>query len=275
MPELPEVETITNDLKNTVIGSQILDFWTDSPKQIVGSVKDSVVDTKIVNVARRAKTIVLSIKNQVLSKYLVIHLKMTGRLLLRKQSDPPDKYVHAIFKLNNNRELRFSDTRKFGYVKIFKDEESLNASYKKHGLEPFSIEFTADHLYQKLKNKSVAIKTALLDQQVVSGVGNIYAGEALFLAKIKPDTKSKVLSYKVIKLLREKIIEVLKKGIKYRGSSSKDESYKDLFGELGQYQNHFLVYEKKGQACPNSCGGVIEYKRINGRGTFWCPRCQK
>ncbi|MBI3385451.1 bifunctional DNA-formamidopyrimidine glycosylase/DNA-(apurinic or apyrimidinic site) lyase [Candidatus Gottesmanbacteria bacterium] len=329
MPELPEVETIVNDLEHTIVGAKIVDFWENSPKQVVPTVeevKQAVVGSTIVEVGRRAKLIVFklnyysSIRQQAGRSlkgssrrvrldsnnniFLVIHLKMSGRLVLRKKGDLPDPYVRAIFYLNNNTsfwggsaswrrrlqnrfwtsqnddgtelELRFCDRRKFGYVRLFKDKQDLTKwTLEKLGPEPFSKEFTFSYLYKIFRHKNTNIKSALLDQSLIAGIGNIYANEALFLAKIKPTRKAKSLKIKSLKSLKECIIKVLKKGIKYRGSSSRDESYRDLYGELGNYQNHFLVYEKKGKKCPNGCGGVIEYNKVNGRGTFWCPRCQK
>ncbi len=290
MPELPEVETIINDLKQSVIGATVVDFWENSPKQVVpsvGEVKESVIGSTIVGVERRGKLILIEMYNVKckIYNYIGIHLKMSGRLLLRKKNDPPDRYAHAIFSLKKipkqvwddkwERELRFCDTRKFGYVKLFGDKKDLEKSvHQKLGPEPLSKDFTPEYLRQVLKHKNVSIKTTLLDQSLIAGIGNIYANEALFLASIRPTRKTKSLKFKEFKSLKESIIKVLKKGIKYRGSSSRDESYRDLYGNLGQYQNYFLVYEKKEKDCPNECGGVIEYSKVNGRGTFWCPLCQ-
>lgn len=326
MPELPEVETITNDLKHTITGATIAGFESDSPKQIIpntNSVSEQIIGSKIISVGRAGKVIVLRIKNQVLSKigYIAIHLKMSGRLFLRRKNDPPDKYCHAVFYLNLSRvisrspsislginsvtrnlsrmrentetsseiplrrladrddsfqlELRFCDMRKFGLIRLFKSKKELeSAVHDKFGPEPFFPSFTVSHLKNSFQNKNTSIKTAIMDQGIISGIGNIYANEALFLAGINPKKRAKDLRIKELKNLREKIIQVLKKGIKYRGSSAKDDGYKDLFGELGLYQKHFLVYEKKGKPCPKKCGSVIKYQRVNGRGTFWCPRCQ-
>ncbi len=301
MPELPEVETVTNDLQHTVVGTAIVDFWTDSPKQVipnVQTVKRAITGKKIVNVQRRAKLILLQIEKV----YLGIHLKMTGRLLLRREGDPPDLYTRVIFFLQyftktkslvNSRysrklqemnsfkppdnkffELRFCDIRKFGYVKFFKNKEELErVVHKKLGPEPLTQEFTVAYLQKIFSSKNTNIKTAIMDQKLISGIGNIYANEVLYLAGIKPGRKAKSLTFKEFKSLRKSIQTVLKKGIKYRGSSAKDESYRDLFGNLGQYQNHFLVYEQKGKRC-QKCQSVIEYQKLNGRGTFFCPKCQ-
>lgn len=278
MPELPEVETIKNDLARTVVGETITDFSSNSPQQIIPSpavVKKSVVGAKITGVERRAKLLLLKIQPYSRSNlYLGIHLKMTGRMLLRKPNDRPDPYTRVIITLKN-KELRFCDIRKFGYVKLFKDKQELEKELNaKLGPEPFSPQFTVNYLQKILSHKNTNIKTAIMDQSLISGIGNIYANEALYLAGIKPTKKAKILGYKEIGILRDSIRKVLKKSIKYRGSSAKDESYRDLYGELGHYQNHFLVYEQKGKRC-QKCQSVIEYQKVNGRGTFFCPHCQK
>lgn len=279
MPELPEVETITNDLKHTVVGATILDFWTNSPQQILPTekiVQKAVVGKKIKNANRSAKLMLLRVGEH----YLGIHLKMTGRLLLRRQKDPPDPYAHVIFTLSRPKhkellELRFCDVRKFGYIRLFRDKEELiRVVQSKLGPEPFAEEFTTKYLQKVFSHKSSSIKTVLMDQSMISGIGNIYANEALFLAGVDPRRKANEIKKTEIKKLVTSIKTVLQKGIKYRGSSSKDESYRDLFGELGQYQHHFLVYEQKGKPCQR-CQSVIEYQKVTGRGTFFCPRCQK
>ncbi len=278
MPELPEVETITNDLKHTVVGAEIVDFWSNSPAQVVpniNSVRQAVLGKKIITAKRLAKLMLLKVG----TSFLGIHLKMTGRLLFKKQKDPPDKYSHVIFTLKKPHtkdlfELRFCDVRKFGYIRLFKNKKDLERMVKdKLGPEPFSEKFTASYLEQVLAKKNVAIKTVLMDQTIISGIGNIYANEVLFLAGIRPNRIAKSLKFKEIKSLKENIQKVLKKGIKYRGSSAKDKSYRDLYGNLGQYQNHFLVYEQKGKPC-HKCQSVIEYQKLNGRGTFFCQKCQ-
>lgn len=286
MPELPEVETIVLDLKKTIVDATIVDFWTDSPKQVLPSietVREEIVGDEVVGVERAGKLVLIEMYNVQCKMYnfLGIHLKMSGRILLRSKNDPSDKYCHALFTLKHSKqkklfELRFCDTRKFGYIRLFKNKEDLeNSVQKKLGPEPFSPGFTAGYLQKTLSRKNIPIKTIIMDQSIISGVGNIYANEALFLAGIDPRRKTSSLKFKEFKSLRESLLKVLNKGIKYRGSSSKDKGYVDLYGKLGSYQEHFLVYEKKGKSCPNSCLGVIKYQRVNGRGTFWCEKCQK
>jgi formamidopyrimidine-DNA glycosylase len=292
MPELPEVETITNDLKKSVLGYEISDFWTDSPTQILPNaiaVKKGIIAGKIIGVERLGKLIVFWVSwysgiKALKQHFLGIHLKMSGRVFLRKKSDAPDKYCHAILTMRSTKtdfndpsyELRFCDMRKFGYIRFYRNKEELEKMVNtKLGPGPFDKKFTASYLQDKFSGKNTTIKSALLNQRIISGIGNIYANEALFVAGIRPNKAVTYLNINVLKRLRTSIIKVLKQGIKHRGSSSKDEGYKDLFGNLGTYQKHFLVYEKKGKSCPNSCGGVIKYDKVSGRGTFWCEKCQR
>lgn len=280
MPELPEVETVTNDLRSSVVGAKILHFSSSSPKQIVPAleiVRKALEGAKIIQVKRRAKLILLVWQRaKEPEKYLGIHLKMTGRLLLREKGEEEDLHTRAIFILDKNRELRFCDVRKFGYLRLFLNEKELQERvHNRLGPEPFSKEFSLDYLVNKIKNRNINIKALVMDQTIISGIGNIYANEALFLAKIKPHRSARTLEKKEIELLHKAIKEALQKGIKYRGSSARDENYRDLFGKLGSYQKHFLVYEQKNKACPRGCGAVLQYERLSGRGTFWCPRCQR
>lgn len=280
MPELPEVTTIAQDLKKSIVGTTILEFFSTSPQQIIPSltvVKKAIERAKIIDVQRRAKLILLVLKTDKEDrKYLGIHLKMTGRLLLRKTGEKEDPFTRAVFTLEKKRQLRFCDVRKFGYLRLFINEKELQKMvHARLGPEPFSGDFSTVYLKEKLKNRSINIKALIMDQTAISGIGNIYANEALFLAKIKPHRRAKSLNKKEILLLYENIREALKRGIKYRGSSARDENYRDLYGQLGNYQKHFLVYEQKNKECPNRCGSVLKYERLSGRGTFWCPKCQK
>lgn len=278
MPELPEVETITRDLKNYIVDYTFSEIWTDSPKQIYPSLrvlKTKLTGQKITGVFRAGKWVVIEIANL---KYLAIHLRMSGRLLLRKASDIEDKYCHLLFGLfkdKTKKELRFCDIRKFGKVCYFSDPEELKKKiYTGLGPEPFSKKCNLEYFGLILKNKA-NIKTVLLDQKLISGLGNIYVNEALFLAGISPIRAAEGLQNQEIFCLRNSIVQVLKKGIKYRGASSKDRGYVDLFGKSGNYQSHFLVYEKEKKPCPKGCGGMVKYQKIGGRGSFWCERCQR
>lgn len=303
MPELPEVETIRRGLEDLIVGKKILDIMTDSPKQVQPSlekVKKAVVGSVIKTIGRRAKLLQLFLSND---SILVFHLKLTGRLLVRKAGEPKDDWQHITFKIkdqpfrfaqgkkskikNNELELRFCDARKFGWVKLIDDQKELEKLLSELGPEPFvgqasfprliseqpgQAHWLTFEIFRKILSSSARpIKIILMDQQKLSGIGNIYASEALFLAGIDPRRPAKKVSLEEIKKLYEAIIEVLKLGIKYRGAS--DQYYLDATGHKGAYQNHFLVYGRQGENCPNKCGQI---KRIvvGGRGSFFCPKCQ-
>lgn len=270
MPELPEVETIKRDLNRLVVGKKILDITTDSVKQVQPSltvVKRTVVGTEIKKVERRAKLLQFFLSN---GKILIVHLKLTGRLLFRNKKDKADNWVRVLISLSGKKELRFADLRKFGWIKVINSNQ-LSAISNQLGVEPFGKEFTVRHLQQIFSRTSRPIKLVLMDQKKIAGVGNIYANDALFLAKINPRRPANKLNAKEVKRLHEAIEKVLQAGIKYRGAS--DQYYLDALGHKGSYQDHFLVYGRAGKPC-FQCKGKVRKINLGGRGTFYCPSCQ-
>ncbi|MCL4382740.1 bifunctional DNA-formamidopyrimidine glycosylase/DNA-(apurinic or apyrimidinic site) lyase [Patescibacteria group bacterium] len=270
MPELPEVETIRRDLADLIVGKKILDIETDSPKQVkpsLSEVKKAVVGTKVKQIKRRAKLLSIYLDN---SKILAVHLKLTGRLLVRKTSDPRDNWQHVTLTLSGCSELRFADLRKFGWVKLVTEEE-IKKLTDDFGPEPMD-DLTLERFKEILSKSARPIKIVLMDQTKISGIGNIYAVDALNLAKIDPRKPAKKLGNEEMKNLLDAIEKVLKAGIKYRGAS--DQYYLDALGQKGSYQDHFLVYNRKGKKCFN-CGGEIKKIFLGGRGTYFCPTCQK
>ena len=269
MPELPEVETIRRGLSSLIVGRKILDITTDSPKQVQPSpavVKKAVVGAKIKKIARRAKLLQIFLSN---GQILAVHLKLTGRLLVRKKSDPIDDWQHATINLSGNKELRFADLRKFGWIKLL-DAESLKSELNQYGPEPLD-DLTLEKFKEILSLTCRPVKQVLMDQKKISGIGNIYANDALFLAKINPGRPASKLSLAEVKKLYEAIEKVLKAGIKYRGAS--DQHYLDALGRKGSYQEHFLVYGRQAKKCFN-CAEKIKKIKLGGRGTYFCPRCQ-
>lgn len=272
MPELPEVETIRKDLEKELVDLNILGFETDWPKSVFPSeriVRERIVGTKIKSVERRAKLLIFHLSN---NYKIIFHLKISGRLLIRKEGDPPDDFTHHVFRLSKSRELRFADLRKFGYIKVL-SEMAKDEELEKFGPEPLSDQLDGRKFYELIKDRRKPIKLILMDQGIISGVGNIYANEALFLAKIHPERKASNLSAEEATRLYEKIERVLEEGLKYRGAS--DSTYLDAYGKKGQYQEHFRVYTRESKPCLGKCGGLIKYKKLGGRGTFFCPSCQK
>ena len=271
MPELPEVETIRRDLEKLIVGRKVLEIKTNSPKQVQPSLKlvgKAIIGTVIKKVQRRAKILQIFFSNGAI---IIIHLKLTGRLLVREKSDKEDDWQHITVILNGKSELRFADARKFGWFRLIKNEKELKKFLSGFGPEPFD-DLSLSIFQKVLIATSRPVKVVLMDQQKISGVGNIYASEALFLAKIDPRRPANKISKKEIKKLYQSLEKVLKAGIKYRGAS--DQYYLDALGHKGSYQEHFLVYGRQNKKCFH-CLGIVKRINLGGRGTFYCPRCQK
>jgi len=271
MPELPEVETIRRDLEKLIVGRKVLNIETNSPKQVQPSleiVKKTILGTTIKKVQRKAKILQIFFSNGAI---IIVHLKLTGRLLVRNKGDRPDDWQHVVVTLSGGKELRFADARKFGWWRLLKDEKELKKVLSEFGPEPFS-DLTLLVFQKILSSTSRSVKIILMDQQRISGVGNIYASEALFLAKIDPRRPANKITKKEAEELYQDLEKVLKAGLKYRGAS--DQYYLDALGHKGSYQEHFLVYGRQGKKCFH-CSGVVKRISLGGRGTFYCPQCQK
>jgi formamidopyrimidine-DNA glycosylase len=279
MPELPEVTTIVNQLKESLVGKTITRVDVRLQKSFFGS-KEQVINSKITDVRRRAKMILIKLDNGL---NLVVHLKMTGQLVYSDSKDIatfpnpipfvgttlPGKTTHVVFHLNKGT-LFFNDMRQFGWVKVLTDDEVVEV-HEKHGPEPLTDQFTPEYLAKICANWGRPIKLLLLEQSKIAGIGNIYANEALWYAGISPMKRGREVTK--IKELYDAIKEVLELGLKYHGSSAGDEAYVDAFGVGGQMQNHTVVYQKNGSDCPR-CHNKIVRSTIGGRGTFFCPKCQ-
>ena len=274
MPELPEVETIKRQLEKEIVGCTVAEVWYDRPKMLRPSPEEfinGVVGKKISGVRRRAKLLIFELTGVPGARsYIACHLRLSGRLLVRQKGEKPDDYVHVVLKLRAT-ELRFSEMRLFGYMEYLPDQASLERVLSKYGPEPLD-DLTANKFYSILQKTARPVKIVLLDQSKLSGVGNIYANDALFLAKIHPQAPAKSLSRQQSDKLLKVIEQVLKEGLKYGGAS--DQWYLQVHGEEGKYQEHFKVYGRAGQEC-DVCGTKIERMALGGRGTFYCPRCQR
>lgn len=289
MPELPEVETLKNQLSGLLIGQKIKNIEIISPKSFIGD-KRQVIDEKIIEVRRFAKLLVVSLSS---GKYLAIHLKLTGQLIYRGKrqpknlriSDPdllrlPNKYTRVIIGLVSGDMIYFNDQRIFGWIKVLSNNRqqitdnklnTLENLIKKLGPDPLK-DLTSEKFKKILESSRKPIKVLLMDQEKISGVGNIYANDALFLAGIHPKTPSNQLSKVKSESLYLKLLKVLREGIKWRGSSQ--DNFRDAFGVRGEKQMHFYVYGRTGEECVNKCGGIIKRIALGGRGTFFCPICQ-
>ncbi|MEK9174526.1 MAG: bifunctional DNA-formamidopyrimidine glycosylase/DNA-(apurinic or apyrimidinic site) lyase [Patescibacteria group bacterium] len=279
MPELPEVETITQDLKRRLTGWVIVDVWSDWPRYFVSSggltkVRRFIKDKKINKIERRGKNILFYLSD---GYVLAVHLKMTGHFLF---NEPERKsFVHLIFNLRSDlpgrsdlgvRRLYFSDVRKFGRVIFGEKDKVLNRpEIKKLGPDP--LEITTKDFLQLISKHKGKIKTVLLNQEFLAGVGNIYSDEALYLAKIYPLSRTEKIPKDKLKLLFSKLVWILKKSIKLRGTTRQD--YRDTSGQKGGYFNQRLVYARRGEKC--LCGGRISTVKIGSRTAHFCHKCQK
>jgi formamidopyrimidine-DNA glycosylase len=267
MPELPEVETIKNELLPHVLGRTITDvviFWDKMVRRpSAAELKIRLAGRKITGLTRRGKYLFFHLDD---GRVLVMHMKMTGSLLV----DPSDdRFTRAIIRLDNGTALHFWDPRKFGKMSIESSEEAVASQL---GPEPLDDEFTPEVLARLLRNRKAPIKPVLIDQTVIAGIGNMYADEALFEARIHPLKPAGQLSGEEIERLYNAIRAVLRRALKSKGASVRNYIRPD--GTLGTAHNEFKVAHGTGKVCPG-CGGPIERIVVRGRGTYICPRCQR
>jgi formamidopyrimidine-DNA glycosylase len=287
MPELPEVETVRIGLSKLLPGKVIKSVDFDWPKSFPNSQTDVerfLIGAKVIKIARRAKVLLIELD----SKYsLVIHLKMTGQLVFRglqsfgagHPNDSligrlPDKSTRVTLTFAGGDKLFFNDQRKFGWMRLMPTAEVVNLDFfKKVGPEPLAANFAwQDFRARLLRRPNSNIKAVLLDQTVIAGIGNIYADESLWDAKIHPSTIVKNLSTAKIKKLYEELVYVLRLSIEKGGST--DRNYVNAEGKKGSYLTFARVFRRQGLACPR-CGHKIIKIRVAGRGTHLCPYCQK
>ncbi len=271
MPELPEVETILRSLRPELEGQGIHRVTISrsslikqpSPEEFAARLNGQ----KIQSLKRRGKYLLLEISS---NSILIIHLGMTGQLTCKPPSAPLLKHTHVIWELNNGRELRYTDIRRFGKI-ILTDPAGLKqvSGLKDLGAEPLEKSFTPAVLQEGLKGKKGKIKALLLDQHIVAGLGNIYTDEALFLAQINPQRSGDSLGASEIEALTQAIRSVLQAGIDHNGTSI--QNYVDGQGNLGSNQEYLQAY---GQKICSRCGQKIAKIKISGRSTFYCPNCQ-
>lgn len=291
MPELPEVETIVRDLQKKLVGQNIKKTTVLTPKTVAPlEVEVFINQTKnatILKVSRRAKIINLTLNKNKKESHLLCHLKMTGQLILKPKTGPlvtgghpqkngatflPNNFTRLIFNLKNGDTLYFNDMRKFGWMRLVSFTEK-ETTLNKYGVEPLTKDFTPlklENIFSRFPRRS--IKKALFDQHQIAGLGNIYIDEACFLSGLKPDRIVSTLNKKEIEKLRNNIIYVLKLSIKNRGTSAKN--YLTALGTPGDFVKHLNVYGLEKNPC-KTCGTPIVKIKHAGRGTHFCPKCQK
>lgn len=285
MPELPEVETIARELDKKLRGKIIKEVEVLDKKALnigLSKFRELAIGQTVKSVKRRAKMIIIELRE----KYLLIHLKMTGQLVLvskkekiagghpmaREGKELPNKFTRVIFNFGENGKLYFNDVRKFGWIKLV-DIKALEENLKNLGIEPLSEEFVLDKFKEVLaRQKNIAVKQALMNQKYLAGIGNLYADEILFAAGIKPFRKAGTLSEIEIKKLWLAIPKILKYAVKHRGTSFSD--YVDAKGEVGSFAKYLKVYGRAGEKC-KKCGQLIRKMKLGGRSAHWCDKCQK
>lgn len=287
MPELPEVETVRAGLAALIVGKQVVSETHDTPKGFPNTESDVrafLIGANITDVRRRAKVLIIDLSA---GYSLLIHLKMTGQLVYVGETrfgagHPndslvdalPDKSTRVTISFEGGAKLFFNDQRKFGWMKLIPTSEIMNTPFmQKVGPEPLSKEFTAEEFIQRVRRRAnTSIKAAILDQSVVAGIGNIYADESLWGAKVHPARKVHTLTDTELSAIYTEARAVMNLSIEKGGSSNRN--YVNAEGKKGSYMDFARVFRREGQACPR-CGTTIEKIRVAGRGTHYCPYCQQ
>ena len=282
MPELPEVETIRRQLEPAIVGrrieaARVLDArWSrpEPPRELEAEIKDR----RIESVGRRGKYLILDLEGDL---HLVMHLRMTGNLLLSDserfgaprpyESEPDARFLRAAFDLDDGTELWFTDARRFGHGVVLPGDQLASYLEARLGIEPLGGELTAEGLLRLAAGRRLPLKSFLLDQRHIAGIGNIYADEALYRAELHPLSPAGSMRADHSEALVDGIVEALEAGLANGGSSIDD--YRDARGERGSMQDEFLVHTREGREC-GRCGGEIRRIVVGGRSTYFCPGCQ-
>jgi formamidopyrimidine-DNA glycosylase len=272
MPELPEVENIRMTLAPRLLGHKVADVkirlgriikWPSAEGFARG-----IVGGTIGAVLRRGKYLMLALSGQ---KILVAHLRLTGALIVAPPDEEPP-YARVQIFLSDGNCLWYTDVRTLGALYLLNEGEDAIKGLRELGPEPLEGQLTAAYFAKTMGGRAAAVKGVLLDQSAIAGIGNIYADEALALAGVAPSKRACDLTPDEAEMLRGAVISVIRQGIANRGTSFRD--YKDANGQKGDNQNHLLAYGRRGQPC-RKCGAPLEYARVAGRGTTYCPFCQK
>ncbi len=273
MPELPEVETVKETLKRKLVGNKITDVQALYPSIVaspsISEFQKRIIGQTIHDMKRRGKWLIFILDQDA----LISHLRMEGKYFFRTKEDAITKHEHVIFTLDQKIELRYQDTRKFGRMYLVKKEE-LNTTkpLNELGLEPWDDTLTVSYLRTCYQKKTLPIKTVLLDQSIITGIGNIYADEILYLCKLNPMKKAKELTDDDLKQIIHYTKEVLELAIKAGGTTIR--SYTSSEGVTGRFQHELYVHGKEGELCKH-CYTTILKTKVGGRGTYYCPTCQK
>ncbi len=272
MPEIAEVETVRNTLKKQILHKRIKKVEIIYGKIIESDINDfkkNLTNNEFIDIKRRGKWLIFELHDY----YLLSHLRMEGKFFLKNTQEPIEKHEHIIFTFEDNSDLRYHDTRKFGRMNLIKKEDLQSCeAILKQGEEPFSKNLTKEYLKEKFEGKNIPIKTLLLDQTIISGLGNIYANEVLFAAQINPTRLGKDITLKECEKIVEATNTIIKEAIAMGGTTIK--SYTSSLGVTGRFQQKLAVHKKEGEPCKICSQPIIKIK-IGGRSTYYCKNCQK
>ena len=273
MPELPEVETVRRGLEKLIVGGQITQVHLLYPKLINGDSQaciTGVTNASFTAIDRRGKYLLLRLSN---GHTIVSHLRMEGQYSVESIETRPYKHTEIIFELLDQRRVFYNDTRRFGRMTLTNTHFEINdvPSLAKLGPEPTEKDLALDYMVDIFSRSKKPVKSFLLDQNQIAGIGNIYADEVLWQSKIHPETPTKTLTVRELSLLRENIIAEMKRAIAHHGTTV--HSFSNVFGEVGQFQNELQAYGRVGQPCLR-CGTTMVKIKVGQRGTTFCPACQ-
>ena len=272
MPEIAEVETVRNTLKNMILNKEIKEVKIIYPKMIESNIEDFkkiLIGKKFIDIKRNGKWLIFDLGDY----YLLSHLRMEGKFFVKNHNEEVNKHEHVIITFADNIDLRYHDTRKFGRMNLIKkDELDKTEAIKKQGIEPISKDLTKEYLYEKIHKKQIPMKTILLDQTIIAGLGNIYADEVLFASHIHPLKKGVDITMDECERIKESSKKIIDDAIKCGGTTIR--SYTSSLGVTGRFQQFLMVHKKEGEPC-NICKTPIERIKIGGRSTYFCPKCQK
>ncbi|MGX7051685.1 bifunctional DNA-formamidopyrimidine glycosylase/DNA-(apurinic or apyrimidinic site) lyase [Leuconostoc palmae] len=273
MPELPEVETVRRGLENLIIGGQIKNVKIPYPKVINGDSQAfiaGVLNTEFTRIDRRGKYLFIRLSN---GHTIVSHLRMEGQYSVESITSKPHKHTEIIFELTDNRAVFYNDTRRFGRMTLTTtNHEMIDVpTLGKLGPEPTESELTLDYMVNAFSRSKKAVKSFLLDQNQIAGIGNIYADEVLWQSKIHPEVSANKLSVEQLAELRKNIIDEMSRAIAHHGTTV--HSFSNVFGEVGNFQNQLQAYGRVGLPCLR-CGTPMVKIKVGQRGTTFCPQCQ-
>ncbi len=271
MPEIAEVETVKNTLRNKILNKKIKKVKIIYPKIIetdLDEFKKVLEGNTFHDIKRIGKYLIFELDKH----YLISHLRMEGKYFLKNSNEEILKHEHLIFTFTDNTDMRYHDTRKFGRMAlVLKDKLYDYEGIKKQGIEPIDDKLSKEYLYDKFKNKSIPMKTLLLDQTIISGLGNIYADEVLFAAKVNPFKLGKDITLSECDRIKASSKKIILKAIEEGGTTIR--SYTSSLGVTGRFQQYLGVHKQEGKPC-KICKTIIKKAKVNGRSTYYCEKCQ-